>query len=186
MKATRLFLATLVLAIPQAAIACACCGEDDTSFADEVTPASYYDGVLQSLRFGPGSIHDGGFEDLWTVSAISRSGDEYVLHSDAGEFRFKLQGTPQYRRADITFITKPNADPSEMNDIYHEVQLDGVLALPTLLAERFGRDSIEATILLQGVESACFDARALQRWLFRAEFDREFWRGSGKLIQPAP
>jgi hypothetical protein len=185
MKAPRLFLATLFLAIPQTAIACARCGEGDELRADKVTPSSYYDGVLQSLRFGPGSIRDNGFDDLWEVSAISRSGDEYVLHSEAGEFRFKLQGTPQYRQVDITFITKPNADPSEMYDIYYEVQLDGVLALPALLAESFGRDSIEATILLQGVENACFDARALQRWLFRAEFDREIWRGSGKLIQPA-
>ena len=186
MKATQSFLATLIFAIPQAAIACACCGEGDESRADEVAPSSYYDGVLQSLRFGPGSIRDNGFEDLWEVSAISRSGDEYVLHSDVGEFRFKLQGTPQYRKADITFITKPNSDPSGIYDYYHEVQLDGVLALPALLAESFGRDSIEATILLQGVENACFEARALQRWLFRAEFDREMWQGSGKLIQPAP
>jgi len=146
MKAARLFLATLVLAIPQAAIACQCCGEDDTSFEDEIAPDSYY----------------------------------------AGDFRFKLRRTPQYRIRDITFFTKPDADPSEMNNTYHEVQLDGVLTLPTLLAKKLGRDSIDATILLQGVDGSCFGAGVLQRWLFRAEDDRDIWLGSGELIQPAP
>ena len=185
MRPICVFLTTLVLSIPKGAIACTCCGEDDTSFAAEVTPASYYAEVIQSLRFGPGYIADNGAEDLWTVSAISRSADEYVLHSDAGEFRFTIRGMPQYRLRDITFIAKPNAEPSEMNVVYHEVQFDGVLALPTLLAERFGRDSIDGTIVLQGIDSACFSVEVLQRWLFRAEFDREVWQGTGKLILPA-
>lgn len=168
----------------RAAIACACCGEDDESYENEVAPDSYEDGILSSIRFGTGTIRDGGDDFYWNVSGITRSSDGFDIQTDVGALRFVMSASPERRDADITFITKPHEDPPRMNDVYHELQIDGVLTLSAEAAKQFGQPTVKATLLLQGTGNACLEIDSYQRWLFRAITDRPILWGVGKLVPP--
>jgi hypothetical protein len=174
----------LLVATPSA-IACQCCAEDDHSDVRDVSSDSYPDSVLKSVKFGSGSIRDSGYEIGWDVSGITRSGDEFTIHADVGDLLFKVRGMPEQRSADITFITKPAGNLNHMNDVYHEIQLDGLLTLSPEAAKQFGQPSVIATLLLQGRGSACLEVGSYQRWLFRARSKRELLHGVGTLIDAA-
>jgi len=150
------------------ASACACCAHRGYSSSDQIEADSSPDRVFQEIDFGPGSIQDPGYEFGWEVSDITRSGDELVIHTDVGDLQFKPRRPFQLRATDISFITHPALDDVPMSNVYFELQLDGLLTLSSEAAKQSGRTSVEATLLLQGRESACLDARNFQRWLFRA------------------
>ena len=180
-KYLALAVTTIFLMDSPDANACACCADRGYSSADQVEPDSYPDQVLQEIAFGPGEIHDPGFEIWWKVSGITRSGDEFLIHTEVGDLQFKPKRPFQSRATDISFITHPAPDDIPMGNVYHEMQLDGLLTLSSEAAKQSGRTSVEATLLLQGRESACLEARDFQRWLLRAGYMPIFLWGVGTL-----
>jgi hypothetical protein len=112
-------------------------------------------------------------------TGITRSGDEFLIHTEVGDLQFKPKRPFQSRATDISFITHPAPDDIPMGNVYHEMQLDGLLTLSSEAAKQSGRTSVEATLLLQGRESACLEARDFQRWLLRAGYMPIFLWGVG-------
>jgi hypothetical protein len=185
-KSLSLAVSAILLLVSYEANACACCAERGYSSAHPIEPESYPDQVLQEITFGPGEINDPSYEISWKVSGITRSGDEFVIHSEVGDLQFKPKRPFQSRATDISFITHPDPDDIPMNNVYHEMQLDGLLTLSSEAAKQSGRASVEATLLLQGRESACLEARNFQRWLLRAGYMPIFLWGVGTLTTRAP
>lgn len=134
----------------------------------KVEPDSYPDQVFQEIAFGPGEMHDPACEFGWRVTSITRSREVLVIPTDVGDLQFKPNWPFQQRATDISFIIHPAPDEIPMGNVYHEMQLDGLLTLSPEAAKQSGRTSVEATLLLQGRESACLKARNFQRWLLRA------------------
>jgi hypothetical protein len=167
-KYLAIAVSTSLLLVSQETSACACCAERGYSSAGQVEPGSYPDRVFQEITFGPGAINDPGYEIQWDVSAITRSGEELVIQTDVGDLQFKPRRPYQLRATDISFITHPSPDDIPMSNVYFEMQLDGLLTLTSQAADQLGRAAVEATLLLQGRESACLEARNFQRWLLRA------------------
>jgi hypothetical protein len=180
-KFLALAILTTVLFVSQEASACACCADRGYSSAEQVEPESYPDRIFQGIEFGPGGIHDPGHEIGWIVSGITRSGDQLVIHTDVGELQFQPKRPFQVRSTDISFITHPAPDDIPMNNVYHEMQLDGLLTLSPEAVSQVGLKSIATTLILQGRESACLDVHSFQRWMLRAESTQLLLWGVGTL-----
>lgn len=186
MRAAVKYLASAIsivlLLASQGANACQCCAERGYSSSDQVELGSYPDQVFQEIIFGRGEIYDPGYEIGWVVAGITRSGDVLLIHTDVGELHFKPNRPYQLRATDISFITHPSPDDIPMSNVYFEMQLDGLLTLPALAADELDMASVEATLLVQGRESACLEARNFQRWLLRAgSMPIQLW-GVGTLV----
>jgi len=174
------FCASLFL-VARPALACGCCADDGDFYR---APAPQLEGVLPNVQFGPGGLRDIAYDVGWKVSGISASGDEYRIHTEVGDLIFKPTRPPEHRAADITFITQPEASAESMNDVYHEVQLSGLLTLSPEAAREFEASTAEAEMLLQGRDSACFHEGSLQRWVLRADIGRDILWGLGILVVP--
>ena len=182
MNNLALAVSASLLLVSHQASACACCADRGYSTSSQVEAGSYPDQVLQEIKFGPGEIHDPGYEVWWKVSGISRSGDVFVIHTEVGDLQFKPRRPFEHRATDISFVTHPDPEEIPMSNVYHEMQLDGLLALSSEAAKQSGRTSVEATLLLQGRESACLDTRNFERWLLRAGSEPIFLWGIGSLV----
>src|SRR5687767_15792386 len=74
-------------------------------------------------------------------TGITRSGDEFLIHTEVGDLQFKPKRPFQSRATDISFITHPAPDDIPMGNVYHEMQLDGLLTLSSEAAKQSGRTS---------------------------------------------
>ena len=80
-------------------------------------------------------------------------------------------------------IPKPAGNTNYVNDVYHEIKLDGLLTLTAEAAQHFGQPTAAATLLFQGNGNACLEVNSFQRWLLIARFPRNILHGVGKLVE---
>lgn len=183
MKRLGLYLAGAMLTAPCAAIACACCGIDDSWRVESLAPNTYESDSLSQLQLGPGRFRISD-TDEWSISSVERVGDSFVFASEVGAFYFRPRGLPEHRIVDITFITQPQYQLDDVADIYHEVILGGALELPDRAAKHFGRASLDATVVLRGLGNMCWASGTFRHWLISVwPEDGLVFVGSGVIIQ---
>src|SRR5262245_23825882 len=140
MKQLKLLLAFAMLALPAAVLACACCGRDDWRSVEPVPPKGYEAEILKRLVIGPGWLHiaDMDESDL-EISGAKRVNNSFVFASEAGSFSFSPTKPPEHRMVDVTFMTNPGNQLTDVAAIYHEVVFTGMLRLPAAAAKQLGR-----------------------------------------------
>ena len=183
MNSVALAAAFAMSLAPLAARACACCGEEDEQFVHAIEQDTDYWEVLGKLRLGAGWLTHAQTEG-WETTGGWFAGAAFLFKSDAGAFKFvpNLERS-EYWTSDISFITRPDKEATGMADMLHQVVFRGTLLLPTTAASAFGRDSLEATLALRGVGTACMEASTLRRWQLSAELPRGGWLTGGGPIQ---
>ena len=178
MKRLNVFIAGAMFALPGATSACACCGVDDSWRVETVAPDSYGSDVVRQLRLGPGRFRISG-DDEWSIAGVEHVGDSFAFRSEIGEFKFSPRGLSEHRIVDVTFITQPQYQLVDSADIYHEITLTGVLALPKHASKHFGRTTLDATVVLRGVGNMCWHVGTFSNWLISVRTHQPFLIGSG-------
>lgn len=185
----RSLLASTLLLASSTALACTCCGLDDTWRSGSVAPGSYEATVVDQLRLGPGrfrpNVCEGCKDDMeeWSISAVERTADGFVFRSDVGTFRFRSKGGPEYRTVDVTFMTNPNYQLDDDAAIYHEVVFVGTLEVSDQAAKHLGKSTLDATVVLRGRGNQCTETSSFQQWLISSWQDSLILRGSGSMVE---
>ena len=189
MKALVLIVACAVSGVPGVAHACTCCGDDDDQLVLPLDKDTYKWEQLKKLRLGEGWLTYAQGTEGWEITAISRVDDVFVFESKVGPFRFQIDmARSEYWISDISFITKPNKQSTDMVDMLHQIMFRGTLQLPPAAATELGDETLEATLALRGVGFACFEPETLLRWQFSAEMAKGWLAGGGTVqteVEPA-
>lgn len=185
MRQARILLAGIALMASPAALACACCGFDDTWRSQSVASESYESEVVQQLMLGAGRFrpYELSHEEEWSIAAVERVGGSFIFESEMGSFRFVPHGPPEHRMVDVTFATQPNYQLDDVADIYHEIVFVGDLAIPDRAAKLLGRTTLESTVVLQGLGNMCMDAGDYRRWLISSWTEHLMLAGSGVMAR---
>lgn len=173
--------AGVLLAIPCAAVACTCCGADDWRRVVSISPNSYEADLVSQLQLGPGLFRTSDVDE-WSISSVERGDSSFVFHSEVGDFHFRPRALPEHRAVDITFITQPQYQLTDVADIYHEIILAGVLEMPDLAAKHLGQQTLDVTVVLRGVGNMCLGTETIERWLINSSETPAILRGSGAML----
>lgn len=151
-----------------AAFATACGGLDNTWDQVEHKIENYVGDVWNSLAFIEGNMYDRGYETSQDLKVV-RHKHSLRLVGDKGAYVFRFGSSLRHRRTDITFITRPDSELSDVANIYHELLIRGTFETPAVLREERRSKIEKATLVIQGFGNACLDSQAFKKWLLVLE-----------------
>ncbi len=180
-----LLFALLLGALPSLALACACCGEQNTWNAEVIKPGGYGWDVLKDLKPGPGTIlyscDECATEDEWQILSVSHEGAAYRFEAKGGAIVFTGSGWLEHRQTDISFITQSEIESVMDSHILNELVLVGSVKFE---GEEWpnAKPLQNASLVLRGVGNNCYEKGTFSRWLLRADSKGRALAGGGAML----
>jgi len=179
-------LPLLLLAItPCHALATACGGPDYTWDESSEAIEGTVESVWNALFLESAVIHDPGYENTQLADVI-REPHALRLIGEKQSYLFTYDGTLRHRRADISFVTRPDSRRIDEADIYHELLIEGSFeSLPNADGGPPASPR-KATLVVQGLGNACLDGEAFRKWILVVEGSDLVIGGKVGLGKPVP
>jgi hypothetical protein len=165
---SNLILVAVAMAISLPALASSCDGVDNTWDQRKEKLDDYVGDVWNTLILAQGNMHDRGYETSRDVKVIR---DKHLVRlvGEKGTYLFRFGNSLLHRRTDITFITNPASQLSDVADIYHELLIPGTFEGPRGTGKKRGKKLQKATLVIQGFGNGCLDGGAFRKWLLAIE-----------------